>query len=108
MADILPTGPSFHKDRDVYKQDFIRGSNIVKEATEEYMKTDEIHKKEQLQKSMSEAIEAMNEILNDVLHKSGEKFEKKITDDYNNFISNSTPESMERLNNDIDKIKRSL
>jgi hypothetical protein len=107
MSDILPTGPS-RGQFEILKKDFDRGSKVIKEATEEYLNTTEEHKKAQLQKSMSEALDAMNEILNDVLHEKSVKYEKQLSDDYKNFIQASNTENLEKLQKDIDKIKRKL
>jgi hypothetical protein len=57
---------------------------------------------------MSEALKAMNQILNNVLHEKGEKYEKKISDDYQNFITNANNETMSRLNKDISDAQKSL
>ncbi len=108
MSKISPTGPSSPEELEVYKQDFARGYKVIKEASEEYYTTTEEHKKAQLQKSMGEAIKAMNEILNNVLHEKGEKYEKKISADYKNFIKDTTPKNMERLHSDIEDIEKIL
>lgn len=108
MSDISPLGGPSHNDMEIYRKDFARGSKVLKDAAEEYLQTTEEHKKAQLEKSMSEALDAMNEILNNVLHKKGEKYEKKISDDYNNFISNATEENKDQLNKDINNIEKSL
>ena len=108
MSEIHGFNPLPSKDLELYKKDFQRGSKLIKEASEEYQQTTEPHKKEQLKKAMSEALIAMNQILNNVLHKKGEKLEKKLFDDYTNFIADTNSNTMNTLNKDIDKAQHKL
>ena len=80
----------------------------MKKAEEDYINSTIPEQKEQLKKSMSEAINAMNEIINNVLHSEGEKYQKKLNEDYNNFISNANEKSMKKLNKDLDKAERKI
>jgi hypothetical protein len=108
MSSINGPSPLSPNEKELYRKDFEKGSEIFKDAMQEYTQTNEAHKKEMLKKAMNETLQAMNEILNNVLHEKGGKFEKMITDDYQNFIENSNSSTMNDLNKDIDKIKKSL
>lgn len=108
MSDMYSVDPLSHKDLEIYKKDFDRGSQILNEAAQEYTVTTESHKKKQLQFVMSEALTAMNEIISDVLRTDGEKYEKKLNTDYNNFIKNSSPENLEKINSDLKNIKNHM
>jgi len=59
-----------------YKNDFSESADLFKKALDEYSKTTEIHKKEQLQKTMTEALNVMNQIVKVALKKSGQVKEK--------------------------------
>ena len=108
MSDMFSLDPLSCKEIQTYKKDFERGSKIMKDAAQMYAQTTEPHKKEQLKKSMSEALEAMNEIINNVLHGNGEKYEKKLTADYQKFLADSSNANIKHLNNDIKTIERHL
>lgn len=108
MSKLSPLGPLSPKDLKIYKHDFARGSKVLKEASQAYYQTTEPHKKKQLQKSMKEAIKAMNEIINNVLHEKGTKYEKKISKDYTNFINNANSDNMKHLLDDVNDIQKSL
>jgi len=108
MTEIFDSGSLPPKELDAYKTDFARGSKILKEASQEYYKTTEEHKKKQLEKSMKETITAMNEILNNVLHEKGKTLEDNISKDYQNFIANANPDTMKHLNKDVDDAKNAL
>lgn len=96
------------KEVKAYKNDFAKSAKLFKEALEEYSKTTEIHKKEQLQKTMSEAMNIMNQIVKVALRKSGQAKEKKLENDYNNFIAKETPQGMKGLRSDIDDVQKSI
>ena len=46
-----------------YRNDFIKSSNLFQQALGEYNKTTEYHKKQQLKKTMDEAMKIMNQIV---------------------------------------------
>ena len=96
------------KEIKTYKNDFAKSAELFKEALKEYDKTIEIHKKAQLQKTMSEALNIMNQIVKVALKKSGQIKEKKLEDDYSSFVAKETPQGMKRLSSDIDDVQKSL
>jgi hypothetical protein len=108
MSNISGPKPIGPEDRNIYRNDFEKGSDLFKQAMEEYTQTDEIHKKKQLEKVMKETMNAMSEILNNVLHEKGEKYEKKLTDDYQSFMKNSTEDTISSINKDLDNMKKAL
>ena len=108
MSEIFPKKDLSSKELQAYQQDYTKGSQLIKNAEQDYIKSTLPEQKEQLKKSMSEALNAMNEIINNVLHSKGEKYENKLNEDYNNFITNANEKTMKKLNKDLDKTERKI
>lgn len=115
MSDISASGGGYvdpkalsSKEIQAYKNDFAKSANLFKKALNEYSKTTEIHKKQQLQKTMTEALNVMNQIVKVALKKSGQAKEKKLQNDYNSFVAKKTPQGMKRLSSDIDDVQKSI
>jgi hypothetical protein len=97
------------KDIQAYKQEFAEGAKLFQDSLQEYSKTDEFHKKEQLKKVMSEALHVMDEIANDVFkQKKLQSKEQKLAADYDNFTNNDTSQTIAQLNKDISDIQKSV
>ena len=96
------------KDLNIYRQEFQRGEKLFEKASEEYINTDEMHKKKQLEKVMQETLHAMNSIINNVLREKGTTKQKKLLDDYKNFKNDTTENTRGQITKDIEDIKKSL
>jgi len=97
MSEISDSSSLPPKELEAYRTDFNKGSNLLKEASQDYINATEVHKKKQLEKSMNETIKAMNQILNNVMHENGKKLEEQIKKDYQNFTSHPNAENIEEI-----------
>ena len=92
------------KTLETYRNEYARGAKIFKEALDEYSKTDEYHKKEQLKKAMEESLDAMNKLANYVLRDM--KMADKLSSDYQNLAQKDSNDAIKQLNRDIDSIQK--
>lgn len=106
MSEIEKPHPLSSKTIQTYRAEYARGAQIFKEALEEYNKTSEYHKKEQLMKAMQEALNVMDQLANYVLR--DKKIEQKLSTDFQNLAANDSPENLQQLNKDIENISKKI
>ncbi len=97
-----------YQEIQAYKKEFAESANLFKKALDEYSQTTEIHKKQQLQKTMKEALNIMNQIVKVALAKDKQVKEKKLQEDYNKFIAKETPQDLKNLQSDINDVQKSI
>ena len=93
---------------EAYRNDFIKSSNLFQESLSDYTKTTEYHKKEQLKKTMDEAMKIMNQIVRAGLKKSEQTKEEKVSKDYTNYMKDGNAQNLKNLNDDLDDLQKSL
>lgn len=92
----------------IYKKEFLHGVDLFKRSLIEYEKTDDENKKIKFKDVMDKALQVMNETAKLCLGKKALQQEKLFEKDYQNFITNGSSESLEKLNQDINKLEQTL
>ncbi|HSX03309.1 MAG TPA: hypothetical protein VLG76_01120 [Rhabdochlamydiaceae bacterium] len=108
MAEIEGSGSITPQQKAVYKQEFVRGADLFKQSFNEYLSADNDNKKTLLKDVMERALQVMNETAKYALSQKKLEQENKLEQDFDNFISNESPESTKELQNDIDKLQKGL
>ena len=108
MAEIESSGGISPDKYQAYRTDFIKSSNLFHQALDQYNKTTEYHKKEQLKKTMDEAMKIMNQIVRAGLKKSEQKMEKKVSNDYTTYMKDENANNLKNLTDDLDDLQGSL
>ncbi len=89
-----------------YQQDYQKSFDLFQKSFEDYYKPNvEEHKKAQLQKVMSEALQVMNETACVALKEGNQKNEMQLSTDYSEFVQNPTPENQKKVSDDINSLK---
>jgi len=108
MIDIGGSGKISPDEYQAYRNDFVKSSNLFKQALSAYSQTTEYHKKAQLKKTMDEAMKIMNQIVKAGLKKSEQKMEKKVSKDYTSYMKDENPQTLKNLTDNLDDLQRSL
>ncbi|QVL57330.1 MAG: hypothetical protein KFB93_08100 [Simkaniaceae bacterium] len=89
-----------------YQEDYQKGFDLFQKAFSDYNQPHvEEHKKAQLRKVMSEALQVMNETACVALKKGKLENEQKLSTDYSEFLENPTPENQKKISDDINSLK---
>lgn len=89
-----------------YQERYQKGFDIFQKAFKDYSEPKiEPHKKAQLQKVMSEALQVMNETACVALKKEKFEDEKRLNENYAEFIENPGPETQKKVSDDINSLK---
>lgn len=89
-----------------YQERYQKGFDIFQKAFKDYNEPKiEPHKKAQLQKVMSEALQVMNETACVALKKEKLEDEKRLNENYAHFIENPGPDTQQKVSDDINSLK---
>lgn len=89
-----------------YKEDYQKSYNLFQKAFHDYNQPNlEPHKKAQLKKVMDEALQVMNETACVALKKGKIDDEKRLTDNYSEFIQHPTEGNQKKVSDDLDSLK---
>lgn len=110
MSDVSDVGgqqPHYsHKEIQKYKEAYQKSYDLFEKAFHDYTQPNvEKHKKAQLQKVMSEALQVMNETASVALKKEKVENEKQLSSDYSDFLQNPTLENQKKVSDDLDLLK---
>lgn len=105
---ISGSTPSPEDPRAVYKQDFAKSVDLFQQSLDGYQSSQIPKQKEMYHDVMRRTLEVMNETAKLCLSKNAQAQEKTLVKDYQNYMSNQTPDGLQKLNNDIDKLKENL
>ncbi len=108
MADVEGSGSITPQEKAMYRQEFARGASLFKQSFEQYLSSDNDNKKTLLKDVMDRALQVMNETAKYVLSQKKLEQENKLEQDYGNFISNESPDTIKELQSDIDKLRKGL
>lgn len=85
-----------------YKEDYQRSYDLFQRAFNDYTQPNiEVHKKAQLQKVMGEALQVMNETACVALKREKMDDERRLSNDYSEFIQNPAPENQKKVLDDL-------
>ncbi len=108
MADVEGSGAITPQQKAQYRQEFKHGASLFEKSFNEYLHADSDNKKVLLKDVMERTLQVMNETAKYVLSQKKLEQENKLEQDYQNFISNESPDSAKQLQSDIDKLQRGL
>ena len=106
MSDVGKVGGG--KDKEVFKQQFTESANLFKQVLSSYKKSDNENQKIEYKKVMKKVLNIMNKIARQCLRKEAQKQGKNLNKDYNDFVKDSSSDNLNKLNNDITNIKKSI
>lgn len=104
-SDIQPLGP---RDRQMYEAEYKHAAGLFKQASEEYAKSDNMFQKAEFKKVMDQAMNVMQETVRELVRQDLQKQNDKIANDYANFQNNPNNQSLQQLEKDLDKAKKSV
>lgn len=101
-----PLGP---KDQKMYEQEYKQGADLFKRALDQYTKSDNPYQKQEFQDVMDKAMHILNQTAHALMKKELEKQNAEIQKDYGTFKKYpADPDTIKKLNQDLDQAKRSL
>lgn len=107
--DISGVGPLNPHDRKMYEQEYKQSADLFKRALDQYTKSDNPFQQAQFKDVMDKAMQVMQETANELLRKELVKQNEQISKDYDNFQQYPGDEdTIEKLQRDLDKAKKSL
>ena len=89
--------------QEIYKKDFDRAVNLFQQSLAGYEKSTESHQKEKFKDVMDKCLVIIHETIRAA--KGSEKPFQKIDQDYQSFIVDDNPKTLEQLNKDLDSLK---
>ena len=100
MVDRIGEGPS---PQEMYKKDFDRAVNLFQQSLAGYQQSTEPHQKEKFKDVMDKCLVIIHETIQAA--KGTQKPLNKVDQDYQSFIANDNPKTLEQLNKDIDSLQ---
>jgi Sec-independent protein translocase protein TatA len=102
MVDSIGSTPP---DPQIYKKDLGRAVNLFQKSLSGYEQSTEPHQKEKFKDVMDKCLVVIHESLKEILKKEAQKPLNKVDQDYQNFIANGNPNTLDQLNKDLDTLK---
>lgn len=107
MSGVEGSGSITPEQKAIYQQEFKRGVNLFRQSLAEYQNSDGT-KKQLFKDVMDKAMQVMNETARAALSKAAQEQESKLEEDYQNYISNESPETKKQLQDDLDRLQKKL
>ena len=108
MGQIESSGGIPPQWRDAYQKDFARSVDLFQKSLDEYYKTDDVNKKAKFKDVMDKALQIMNETARGFISKGVEEQKEQLEKDYQSFNDHESPTDQQKLNKDIDRLKRTI
>lgn len=111
MSDTSGVGgtgqPQYTQEQiDQYQKDYQKGFDVFQKAFNDYNQPKvEPHKKAQLRKVMSEALQVMNETACVALKKEKLESEQRLSDSFSEFMDDPKPQNQKKVSDDINSLK---
>ncbi len=107
MSDV--TGPLGPHDRKMYEHEYKQSADLFKRALDQYSKSDNPYQKAEFKDVMDQAMQVLNETASELMRKELQAQNQKIAKDYETFQKfPDDPDTVDKLNSDLDKAKKSL
>ncbi len=104
MVDRIGEGSTPpENDKEIYKKDFDRAVNLFQQSLAGYEQSAEPHQKEKFKDVMDKCLVIIHETIQSA--KGTQKPLKQVDQDYQSFIANDNPKTLEQLNKDLDSLK---
>lgn len=109
MSSIEGSGSSIPPDlKATYKNEFQRGMRLFQQSLQEYQGTEDGPKKDAFKQVMDEAMQVMSETAKLGLSKAAQKAESAVENDYQAYSSDDSADNLQKLQGDLDKLKKTL
>lgn len=107
MSDI--TGPLGPREKKMYEQEYKHSADLFKRALDQYNKSENPYQKAEFKDVMDKAMQVLNETAHGLMRKELDDQNKKIAKDYANFQKYpGDPDTVDKLNSDLDKAKKTV
>jgi hypothetical protein len=106
MVDKIGDGSISPQNQEIYKKDFDRAVNLFQQSLTGYQQSTEPHQKDKFKDVMDKCLVVIHETIKETLKKEAAKQLNKVDQDYQNFIANDNPKTLQQLNKDLDSLKK--
>jgi hypothetical protein len=104
MVDSIGNGGT-PSDPQIYKKDLDRAVSLFQKSLTGYEQSSIPEQKEKYKDVMDKCLVVIHETLKEILKKESQKPLNKVDQDYQNFIANGNPKTLEDLQKDLDGLK---
>lgn len=109
MTEIEGSGDKITPiEKKMYETEYKHGADLFQRALTEHAKSDNIYQQEEFKEVMEKAMRVLNETASELKKKDLLKQNQKIEQDYANYRDTGSLDAKDRLNNDLEKAKRSI
>jgi hypothetical protein len=108
MTEIHDTGPITPREKKMYEQEYKHGADLFQRALQQSDKSDNPYQKEQFGEVMDKAMAVLNQTARELKRNDLMDQNKQIAADYQTYQNEPTPGHLKRLNQDLDKAKKSI
>ena len=99
------SGPGSPQDKALYKQEFDKAVHLFQKSLSAYEQSQIQGQKDAFKDVMKKALEVIHQTLPQVINqKLAEQKEHKLTQDYNQFLSNDSPKNVQKLLADLNNL----
>lgn len=103
------SGPLGPREKKMYEEEYKQSADLFKRALSQYNKSDNMYQKAEFKDVMDKAMNVLNETAHELMRKELEAQNQKIAADYQNFQKYpGDPDTIQKLNKDLDKAKKSV
>lgn len=107
--DTSGVGPLGPRERKMYEQEYRHSADLFKRALEQYSKSENTYQQGEFKEVMDKAMQVLNETARELVRKELLKQNDQIAKDYATFQQfPNDPDTLEKLNHDLDKAKKSI
>ncbi|MGB7978558.1 MAG: hypothetical protein WCF19_05305 [Chlamydiales bacterium] len=113
MSDVSREGPVGPRETKMYEQEYKHSADLFKRALGQYTQAANQYQQAEFKAVMDKALQVLNETASELVRQNGrtelQKNNAKIAKDYQTFQKDpANPDTLEKLNKDLDKAKKSI
>ncbi len=105
MKEIAGVGDVSPDKKKIYQKEFLEGAKLFQQALEKHHQSKEAPQKAAFEKVMKEALQVMNQTVKQGFGKEKIEEEKKLEQNYQNYLSHQDKSHYEQLIEDIGSLK---
>lgn len=109
MRNVSGPGPLNPHDKKMYEQEYKQSADLFQRALNEYTKSDNPYQQAEFKDVMDKAMQVLNDTAHELMRKELQRQNEQIAKDYATFQKSPGDEdTIEKLNQDLNKAKKSL
>jgi hypothetical protein len=109
MSDVSGAGPIGPREKKMYEQEYKHGADLFKRALDQYTKSENPYQQAEFKGVMDKAMTVLNQTASELMRKELKAQNDTIAKDYANFQKfPKDPDTLDKLNSDLDKAKKSI